>query len=60
MKYLLVTIWILVLLCGCYTNKGRLADGTIYLEYDMQFDNEEGKFSAPLTSDTEEALKEGE
>ena len=51
-------ILILFLLSGCYTNKGQLVDDITYLEYDVQFDKEEGKFHAPLTSDLEEARKE--
>ena len=55
---MLFFILIVFLLSGCYTNKGQLLNGTTYLEYDVQFDKEEAKFRAPLTSDLEKAQKE--
>ena len=60
MKYLFILVLIVCLLNGCYTNKGRLSEGSAYLEYEVEFDKDEGIFYVPLTSELEESQIKGE
>ena len=60
MKCLFFVILLVFLLNGCYTNKGRLSEDSAYLEYEVEFDKDDGIFYVPLTSDLEESQIKGE
>jgi len=60
MAKILFSVILILLLSGCATRQGKFSDGREYMEYDVNFDEDEGKFYIPLDWVGEQETKQPE